>query len=60
VQRRRIEHSTLIVIGHGGPLFVGVTWRSSDTYHQAGIRAGDRHLNFYDSRDNLWESPAIG
>jgi hypothetical protein len=37
VQRRRIEHSTLIVIGHGGPLFVGVTWRSSDTYHQAGI-----------------------
>ena len=37
VQRRRIEHSTLIVIGHGGPFLVGVTWRLPDTYHQAGI-----------------------
>ena len=35
VRRRRIEHSTLIVIGHGGPFVVGVTRRSFDTYHQA-------------------------
>lgn len=26
--------------------------------HSGGL--GYRHLNFYDSRDNLWESPAIG
>jgi hypothetical protein len=30
----------LVVVGHGGPLLVGVTWRSPDIYHQAGIERG--------------------
>ncbi|MFC9841627.1 hypothetical protein ACFVKB_49055, partial [Rhodococcus sp. NPDC127530] len=29
-------------------------WRTPDTYHTAGLERGDRHLNFYETRDNLF------
>jgi hypothetical protein len=29
-----------------------VSWRTPNTYLTA-VRAGDRHLNFYETRDNL-------
>jgi len=30
-----------------------VSWRTPDTYHTAGLERGNRHLNFYETRDNL-------
>jgi hypothetical protein len=30
-----------------------VSWRTPNTYLTA-VRAGDRHLNFYETRDNLF------
>jgi hypothetical protein len=30
-----------------------VSWRTPDTHHTAGLERGDRHLNFYETRDNL-------
>jgi hypothetical protein len=28
-----------------------VSWRTPDTYHTAGLERGNRHLNFYETRE---------
>src|SRR5258708_27500397 len=39
---------------HGGPLAVGVLWRNARHLPHGRSRAGDRHLKFYETRDNLF------
>jgi hypothetical protein len=58
--RDRIGHDhrgrclCLVVLLHGGgPLAVGVTWRSPEHLPDGRRQAGDRHLKFHDERDNL-------
>jgi hypothetical protein len=43
----------LVALTDGGPLPRGVLGRSPETYQMAKAQAGDRHLKFYESRDNL-------
>ncbi|MGH3968282.1 MAG: hypothetical protein ACRDTV_09275, partial [Mycobacterium sp.] len=42
-----------VTLLHGGPLAVGVLWRNARHLPHGRTRAGDRHLKFYDTRDNL-------
>ena len=39
-QRPRVERSSLVVLGHSGPLFVGLSWRTPNTYLTAGLERG--------------------
>jgi hypothetical protein len=39
-QRTRVEVVDLILLGHSGPLFVGSSWRTPNTYRKAGIGRG--------------------
>jgi hypothetical protein len=45
----------LATLLHGGPLAVGVLWRNARHLPHGRSQAGDRHLNFYETRDNLGE-----
>jgi len=52
-ERGRAHGLDLTTLLHGGPLAVGVLWRNARHLPHGRSRAGDRHLNFYETRDNL-------
>ena len=49
----RVRGLVLATLLHGGPLAVGVSWRTLDTYHTAGLERGTATSNFHDARDKL-------
>ena len=51
-QRARVERSSLVLLGHSGPLSWVVLADAQHLPHGRS-RAGDRHLKFHESRDNL-------
>src|SRR3954465_4619739 len=39
-QHTRVDLGPLILLGHSGPLFVGLSWRTPNTYRKEGIERG--------------------
>ena len=49
----RVDLLVLVVLAHGGPLPRGVLGGSPEYLPHGRAQAGDRHLKFHESRDNL-------
>jgi len=52
-ERARVERRGLVLLGHGGPLLEVVSLADAQHLPQGRHQAGDRHLNFHETRDNL-------
>jgi hypothetical protein len=49
----RVDLAVLVVLAHGGPLSRGVLGGSPEYLPHGRAQAGDRHLKFHESRDDL-------
>ena len=51
--RARVERRGLVLLGHGGPLLEVVSLADAQHLPEGRHQAGDRHLNFHETWDNL-------
>jgi hypothetical protein len=52
-ERTRLGRLPLVLLGHSGPLSPGSSLADAQHLPQGRRQAGDRHLNFHETRDNL-------
>jgi hypothetical protein len=57
--RTRLDLALLVLVLHGSPLPRGVLGGSPEYLPHGRIQAGDRRLNFHETRDNLLEPPQL-